>query len=119
MAIGVTFVILAVVVVAIWLIIEAKRLKHKVFAIFLIFLIIFTYVSFAVVIKNNENADLKTTSGWMNAGKLYLSWLGGIFQNVKSITAYAFKQEWGNVNESIIDEGPILEEGETIWDKIS
>ena len=119
MAIGVTFVILAVVVVAIWLIIEAKRLKHKVFAIFLIFLIIFTYVSFAVVIKNNENADLKTTSGWMNAGKLYLSWLGGIFQNVKSITAYAFKQEWGNVNESIIDEGPILEEGETICDKIS
>ena len=104
MPIGVTFIIIAVLVVGIWLIIEAKRLKHKVVAIVLIMLIIFTYVSFTVVIKNNE-IDLKTTSGWTSASKLYFSWLGGIFGNVKSITAYAFKQDWKNVNESILDEG--------------
>lgn len=103
MAIGVTFIVIAVLVVAIWLIIEAKRMKHKVVAILLIALIIFTYISFAVVIKNN-GLDLKTTSGWMSAGKLYFSWLGGIFTNVKSITSYAFKQDWKKVNESVLDE---------------
>jgi len=116
MAIGVTFIIVAVLVVVIWLIIEAKRLKHKVVAVVLIMLIIFTYVSFAVVIKNNE-IDLKTTSGWASAGKLYFSWLGGIFTNVKSITAYAFKQDWKKVNESVLDEGK--EKKEYFWNKLT
>lgn len=120
MALGVTFIVLAVVIVAIWLIIEAKRLRHKVVAIFLIFLIIFTYISFAVVIKNND-IDLKTASGWASAGKLYFNWLGGIFSNVKSITAYAFKQDWDKVNESILEEEKNKEnlDKESIWDKIS
>ncbi len=103
MAVGVTFIIVAVVVVAIWLIIEAKRMKHKVFAILLIMLIIFTYVSFSVVIKNND-IDLKSTSGWVSAGKLYFVWLGGIFGNLKSITAYAFKQDWKKMNETVVNE---------------
>ena len=120
MALGVTFIILAVVVVAIWLVIEAKRLRHKVVAIVLIFLIVFTYISFAVVIKNNE-IDLKTTSGWISAGKLYFNWLGGIFGNVKSITTYAFKQDWKKVNESILKEEKNNEklDKDSIWDKIS
>ena len=115
MAIGITFIIIAVLVVAIWLIIEAKRLKHKVFAIVLIMLIIFTYISFAVVIKNNE-IDLKTTSGWVSAGKLYFSWLGGIFTNVKSITAYAFKQDWKKVNESILEEKK--DKKDNLWNRL-
>ena len=115
MAIGITFIIVAVVVVFIWLIIEAKRLKHKVFAIFLIMLIVFAYISFSVVIKNND-IDLKTTNGWASAGKLYFSWLGGIFTNVKSITAYAFKQDWKKVNESVIT--PEKEKKESLWNRV-
>jgi len=70
MAIGVTFIILGVLVVAIWLVIEAKRLKHKVFAIFLIVLILFTYISFVSILKNND-VDLKTASGLKTAAGLY------------------------------------------------
>lgn len=102
MAIGVTFIIIAVVVVAIWLIIEAKRMKHKIFAIFLIALIIFSYISFSVVIKRND-VDLKTTGGWKIAGKLYMSWLGTVFQNVKAITVYAINQDWKQANDSIVE----------------
>lgn len=113
MALGVTFIIVAVVVVAIWLIIEAKRLKHKVFAIFIIALILFSYISFSVVIKNND-IDLKTTEGWKIASKLYFNWLGHVFSNIKDVTTYAIKKDWKEVNSSIIEE----EEKTTIWDKL-
>ena len=114
MVLGVTFIIIAVVVVAIWLIIEAKRLKHKLFAIFLIALILFSYISFAVVIKNNE-IDLKTKEGWGIAGKLYFNWLGHVFGNIKDVTVYAVKRDWKEVNESIIEKE---KDKKTIWDKL-
>ena len=97
MALGITFILVAIAVAAIWIVIEAKRMKHKIFAIFIIGLIIFTYISFSVVLKNNE-VDLKTPSGMATGGKLYLSWLGSSFTNLKSITAYAFKQDWKQNN---------------------
>lgn len=115
MAIGVTFIIIAVVIVGIWILIEAKRMKHKIFAVFLILLILFTYISFAAVMRNND-IDLKSPSGLATAGKLYLSWLGGIFHNMKTITAYAFKQDWKVLNETDISKEK-EEKRETIWDR--
>ena len=115
MAIGVTFIIIAVIIVVIWILIEAKRMKHKIFAIFLILLILFAYISFAAVIKNND-VDLKSNSGLASAGKLYYSWLGGVFHNMKSITAYAFKQDWKTINETDANKEK-KEDRETIWDR--
>ena len=115
MAIGFTFIIIAVVIVVIWVLIEAKRMKHKIFAIFLILLILFTYISFAAVLRNND-VDLKSTGGLATAGKLYYSWLVGVFSNMKSITAYAFKQDWKVLNDTEI-EGEIKAEKRTIWDR--
>ncbi len=100
MAIGVAFFIVAVLIVAVWVIIEVKRVKHKFFAIFLIGLILFTYISFSVVVKDH-NVDLKTVPGFITAGKLYFSWIGSIFVNVKTITANAIKMDWNNANDSI------------------
>jgi len=114
MAIGVTFIIMAVVIVAIWILIEAKRMKHKVFAIFLILLILFAYISFAAVLRNND-IDLKSTSGLTTAGKLYYSWLVGVFHNIKSITGYAFKQDWKVLNETTVEKEKKAEK-KTIWD---
>lgn len=112
--IGVTFFIVAIVVVAIWLVIEMKRLKHKVFAIFLIGLIIFTYVSFTVSLKNHD-VDLKSVNGVIGAGKLYFSWLGGVFGNLKSVTAYAFKQDWKDYDNNTLDESA---NPDSIWSKL-
>jgi len=100
MALGVTFILVAIAVVAIWIVIEEKRMKHKIFAVFIIALIIFTYFSFSVVLKNNQ-VDLKSPQGIATGGKLYFSWLGSMFSNVKSITAFAFKQDWKQENITI------------------
>jgi hypothetical protein len=100
MAIGVTFFIIAILTVSIWVIIEFKRLKHKLLAMFLIGLILFTYLSFTASIKGKE-VDIKTIPGIIEAGKLYLAWMGGLFSNMKSITAYALKQDWKKTDENI------------------
>lgn len=97
--ISTTFFVIAVLVIAIWVIIEIKRLKHKLLAIFLIGIILFTYISFNMSLKNHE-LDLSTVPGIIEAGKIYTSWLSGVFVNVKSITAYASKQNWKDYNRT-------------------
>ncbi len=99
MAIGMTFMIIAVLVVAIWVIIEIKRLKHKLFAIFLIGLILVGYFSFTYAIRG-QDIDFKTVPGVIEASKLYFSWMGSAFGNMKSITTNAIKMNWG-INETV------------------
>jgi len=93
MAIGVTLFIVGGLIALIWILIEMKRLRHKTFAIFLITLILFTYFSFTYVAKKND-VQLGSVSGLLNGGKLYFSWLGSLFGNVKSITGYATDLDW-------------------------
>ncbi|MFH1209888.1 MAG: hypothetical protein V1663_03810 [archaeon] len=98
-------ILVLVLVVAIWLIIEFKRFRHKILAVFLILLILFTYFSFAGVIKD-KNLDLKTLDGMKEAGKLYFLWLGNAFKNVKVVTSNVINMSW-KMNET-------LEENKTI-----
>jgi hypothetical protein len=116
MAIGMTVIILAILIAAIWILIEAKRMKHKIFAIVLIGLILFTYISFSVVLKQND-VKLNSASGIATAGKLYFSWLGGVFTNIKTVTTYALKQDWKNENLTIEKEAPQPEENFTSNDQ--
>ena len=99
MEIGVTLFVIAVLIAAIWIVIEIKRLKHKLFAILLIGLIIFSYISFSIVLRG-ESIDYKSISGVTKASKIYFSWLTSVFGNMKSITTYAVKQDWNHVNDS-------------------
>ncbi len=99
MAVGITILIVAVVVIAIWVLIEVKRLKHKVFAVFLIALILFVYISGTMVFKG-QDIDYQSVSGMSDAAGIYFSWLGGIFSNFKSITSYAVDQDWESDNET-------------------
>ena len=85
--------VVGILIIAIWIIIEVKRLRHKVFAVFLIGLILFTYLSFTLVLKDS-GVDLKSVSGLMEGGKLYFSWLGSIFSNFKTITSNAIRLDW-------------------------
>lgn len=86
-------IIVSILILGIWILIEVKRMKHKFFAIFLIALILFSYVSFSAIMKNN-NIDLKTVEGLSKATKLYFLWLGSAFGNMKSITTNAIKMDW-------------------------
>ena len=100
MVIGITFFIVAALIVAVWILIEVKRFKHKIFAVFLIFLILFTYLSFSYTLSG-QDIDLKTISGITEAGKLYMVWLGSMFSNVKVITANVIDMDWkGNTTRT-------------------
>lgn len=99
MMIGVTLVIILALIVAIWLAVTVKRVRHKIFAIFLIGLILFLYFSISSVF-NGKELDIKDTSGVMDAAKIYFSWLGSFFSNLKSLTADVINMDWkGNSTE--------------------
>ena len=94
-----TLLVVAVLIIAIWVVIEIKRFKHKLFAILLIVLILFTYLSFTAVLKGKD-IDFKTGTGLKEAGQLYIAWLGSIFGNLKSITTHAVDMDWKQINET-------------------
>jgi hypothetical protein len=93
MVIGTTLLIVGILVALIWIVIEFKRFRHKLLAVFLIMLIIFTYVSFLVTLKG-QDINFKSVEGLKKAGTLYFSWLGSVFGNIKSITTNAIKMDW-------------------------
>jgi len=98
MAMGITLLIIAVSIIGIYVLVEFKRFKHKMFAIFLIAMILFFYLS-AVYVFKGKDLDMKTIPGVIDITKVYFSWLFSIFGNVKSVTSNAVKMDWG-VNES-------------------
>ena len=101
MEIGGTMFIIGVVVVLIWALVELKRFRHKIFALFLIGIILFSYLSAALIFKDKE-VDFTTIPGVLAAGRIYVSWLGTVFQNTKQITASVVDMDWGS-NESVED----------------
>ena len=97
MAIGVTLFVVAILVVLVWVTIEIKRMKHKIFAIVLIGLILMAYFSLAVVFRGEE-VDLASVSGLVSAGKLYFTFLGSVFSNLVALTSNAIKMDWMDSN---------------------
>ena len=97
MEVGITIFVVVALIIAIWVVVEVKRMRHKAFAIFLIVLILFLYISSTFVFKGRD-IEFNTVSGMTIAAKLYFSWLGSIFGNIKSITTSAVKMDWkGNL----------------------
>jgi hypothetical protein len=80
--------------------IHFRHIRHRISAIVLILLVLFLYTSIAGVVSKND-IDLKTPKGIFEAGKVYLSWLGQTFTNLKELTGNAIKMEWMPKNISI------------------
>jgi H+/Cl- antiporter ClcA len=99
MALGLTFGVIAVLILAVWMLMEFKKLKHKIWAIILIVLILGAYFSFNSATKGKD-LDLKTMEGLKEAGGLYFAWLGNAFGNVKTITSNAINMNWTEINSS-------------------
>jgi len=95
--IGVTLLIISVLVILVWLLLEFKRLKHRIFALFIIFLILFVYFTGLFVFKDTT-IDYKSVPGLVSASKVYFSWVLSISGNFKTITSNAVGLDWkGNV----------------------
>ncbi len=99
MAIGITILVIAILIAIIWIYVELKRARHKIFAILLIFLILFSYLGFMASIKGKD-IDFKSADGLKTAGKFYLSWLGNVFGNLKTITTNAIRMDWKAENST-------------------
>ncbi len=93
MSIGVTVLVIIALIAAIWIIIEMKRMKHKIFAIVLIAFILFLYFSFTAAV-NGKEVDFKTIDGIKNVGQIYFSWLGSFFSNVKTLAGNVVHTNW-------------------------
>jgi hypothetical protein len=100
MALSVIFFVIAILIITILLALELKKMKHKLFAILLIALILFGFFSFNTVFKDKE-VKIETISDVGNVVKLYFSWLGTAFNNVKVITTQAIKMDWQGNSTSL------------------
>jgi CHASE2 domain-containing sensor protein len=80
--------------------IHFKHAKHKIFILLMILLIAFLYFSFTTVVQSHS-IDLKTASGVFSASKIYFSWLGNAFNNVKTVSGNVIKMDWIPKNVSL------------------
>jgi hypothetical protein len=100
--ISTTLVVVIVLIIAVWLLFEFRKFKHKIFAVFLIVLILGTYLSFMVAIRGSD-IDFTSLEGIGEAGHLYYLWLSSVFGNLKYITANAIQLDWGSINNSTVE----------------
>ena len=93
MELSVIFFVMIILIFAVWLIFKLKGFQHKFLTIFLIGLILFSFVSFSLVFQG-QDASIKNVSDIDKVTKLYFSWLGSIFNNMKMLTTQAIKMDW-------------------------
>lgn len=86
--------------------ISFRHLKHKIFAVLGILLLLFLYLTFTAIVSHN-NLNLKTASGIFRAVKIYFSWFSLAFNNLKAITANAVNMDWIPEGKNISDYNPL------------
>jgi ABC-type polysaccharide/polyol phosphate export permease len=91
--------IITVLIVLIFIVIKFKELRHKFSFLFIVFLLLLLVFSLSVA-YSGTNVDLSTFDGIVSAGKIYFSFLGGIFDKTKSVTGYAIKEYSGVADDS-------------------
>ncbi|MFH1802417.1 MAG: hypothetical protein ABH864_03105 [archaeon] len=75
-------------------------LVKKNFFYFFLFLFVALFAISAINIHSTHSFDFSTLDGWKSLFKIYLTWLGGLLDNLAQITGYAVQKEWvvkGNV----------------------
>ena len=105
MATAFQWLIVTVLVLVIFLFIKVKYLKHKLTWIALLILILMSYVGF-LASTSGQDLDLSTFNGSQTATKLYFSWLGNSFENMKVLTGQATKLDWSSNTTQILERIP-------------
>jgi len=94
------WIFVALFLVVLMMVFKAKEVRHKMGFLVVACICLFLAFSFFQVYKTHK-VDLKSFEGVVTAGKLYFSWLGHVFTNVKDTVGYAIKQDW-SVNSTQI-----------------
>ena len=93
MALNVVIFLIVGLIIAIWMLLGLKHMKHKLFAILLIALVLLGFFSFNAVFQGKK-VPLNNISEVNHAVSLYFSWFGSAFKNVKVLTTQAIKMDW-------------------------
>jgi hypothetical protein len=99
MTLSVIILIIAILIIAIWMIFGFKKIKYKLLVLFLIALILFSIFSFNSAF-NGKDISVSNVSDLGKVVKIYFSWLGNIFVNLKTISGQAVKMDWQGNNTS-------------------
>ncbi len=85
--------------------IHFEHTGRKITAIAIIVLLLFLYLSFTIVAKSNS-LDLTSASGIFQGAKVYFTWIGQSFSNMKTIVANAIKLDWVPEGQNVSDLNP-------------
>jgi hypothetical protein len=81
------------------ILLEVKDLRHRIAFFAAIGVLLFVFGSLGAVYFSND-VNLGSFSGIIDAGQLYVVWMGNFFENVAGISGYAVQQDWV-VNETV------------------
>lgn len=89
-------IIAIIILVALALIVFVKlaEMKHKILLKVILVLVAFVIGTLGYVYFKHD-INISTYDGFVSLGRVYFSWLGGLFKNMGSITGYAVQQSWG------------------------
>lgn len=93
------WIIIGVLVILAFLFLRIRHIKHKFFLIVLLMILLFFYTTGSRVLSE-QTINWQSIAGVEKGLKTYFAWLGGIFGNLKSITANAIKMDWVQKNRT-------------------
>jgi len=98
-------IITALLIVVFFVVFKYKEARSRIGLLTALIVILIVGVSFWWV-YSSHNLTLNSFDDFVETGKVYFSWLGGIFGNAKTLTTYAIRQNWsmdskiGEVNKT-------------------
>jgi len=87
------WIIIIILIILAFFFLRMKHLRHKIYMVVLIVVILFVYITAGNILAKH-NISLKTTEGIIQGIKVYYAWLGGVFDNFKTIAGNAIKMDW-------------------------
>ena len=93
-------IILVALIAGIFVFVKLKYIKHKLSWIIVLVLILLFYIGF-LASTAGQDLDFNTFEGSQTAIKLYLTWLGQSFDNLRTLTGQAINLDWGTNSTAI------------------
>jgi len=93
-------VIIAIVFVVLKVVMKKQAIATKLALVLFVFLMVTVgYV------YTTSDVEVKTVKDVFNFGGVYFSWIGSVFQNMKSLTANVIEKDWGADNSTETSNG--------------
>jgi len=91
--------IVIVLIILAFVFLKMSHAKHRISLIVFILVLLFFYITVSRVFTQYD-IDWKSSAGMEKGIKVYFSWLGGAFGNLKTITANAIRMDWSQKNKT-------------------